>query len=158
MFATVRNAQRGESQKRGSTTTEAWSSIKGKHRLRAIRIKQKYAAILRTLHTCPKWIKRRKRNHFNTTKQREDTMRFSNHWGRPWRTLNPNGGRVSPYLWQIVTRWRGESVGCHTSRFGMHATSSHTRKERCGGQYVYIPFAIVMRKFLSMLLMSQLFL
>jgi len=25
----------------------------------------------------------------------------------------------------------------------MHATRSHTRKERCGGQYVSIPFTIV---------------
>jgi len=64
MFATVRNAQRGESQKCGSTTTEAWSSIKGKHRLRAIRIKQKYAAILRTLHTCPKMNKAEKAKSF----------------------------------------------------------------------------------------------
>jgi len=25
----------------------------------------------------------------------------------------------------------------------MHATRSHTRKERCGGQYVSIPFTVV---------------
>jgi len=25
----------------------------------------------------------------------------------------------------------------------MHATRSHTRKERCGEQYVFIPFTIV---------------
>ena len=57
-----------------------------------------------------------------------------------WRhTLT--GGR-SPDLWQGGGR---ESVvlWCHTSRFDMHATRSQTRKERCGGRYVSIPFAIV---------------
>jgi len=29
------------------------------------------------------------------------------------------------------------------SRFDMRATRSHTRKERCGGQNVSIPFTIV---------------
>ena len=55
------------------------------------------------------------------------------------------GGRGSPDLWQILTRGRGESVvlWCHTSRIDMHATRSHTRKERCGGRYVSIPFTIV---------------
>jgi len=39
----------------------------------------------------------------------------------------------------------GESVvlWCYTSRFDMHATRSHTRKERYGGQYVSIPLTIV---------------
>ena len=39
----------------------------------------------------------------------------------------------------------GESVvlWCHTSRFVMHSTRSHTRKERCRSQYVSIPFTIV---------------
>jgi len=40
----------------------------------------------------------------------------------------------------------GESVvlWCHTSRFDTHATRSHTRKERCGGQHVSIPFPKVL--------------
>ena len=62
-------------------------------------------------------------------------------------TSHPNGGRGSPDLWQIVTRGRGESVvlWCHTSRFNMHATRSHTRNERCGGQcfyYIYNSFLL----------------
>jgi len=46
---------------------------------------------------------------------------------------------------RFVTRGRGEPVvlWCHTSRFDMHASCSHTRKERCGGQYVSILFTIV---------------
>ena len=61
-----------------------------------------------------------------------------------WRhTLTRRRG--SPDLWQIVIRGRGESVvlWCHTSRFDMHATRSHTSKERCGVQYVSILFTIV---------------
>ena len=64
--------------------------------------------------------------------------------GRPkWRhTLTGEG------VTRFVTncdKGKGESVvlWCHRSLFDMHATRSHTRKERCGGQYVYIPFTIV---------------
>ena len=54
-------------------------------------------------------------------------------------------GRGSPDLWQIVTRGREDSVvlWCHTSHFDMHATRTHTSKERCGGQNVSIAFTVV---------------
>ena len=61
-----------------------------------------------------------------------------------WRhTLLGGGGhQICDKLWQGEG---GESLvlWCHTSRFDIHAARSHTRKERCGGQYVSIPFIIV---------------
>jgi len=60
-------------------------------------------------------------------------------------TSHPNGGEGAIEFVTNCDKGRGESVvlWCHTSRFDMHATRSHTRKERYGGQYVSIPFTIV---------------